>query len=276
MGAMDSPTDLPLFICKVDSVSEFEPAFFTSTLTAGELARAARFRTLELQRRALLARLVVRRILSWYQPSIAPSDWRFESEARGKPFIQNQVDKPLYFNLSHSTDTIALTLAPFPLIGVDVEHIRSERNHDLVDIAKHSFSEAEVEALTRLDPAQRSNHFYRLWTLKEAFIKATGEGLSMGLKTFGFTQLNIGSSAVTSMQVHGKARSEPQKPWLFWQSQWQQHMLALAIQPDINMRPPHISPSTVELAARGGAMHMSIEPLVLANRPQWITSSVSE
>jgi 4'-phosphopantetheinyl transferase len=88
----------------------------------------------------------------------------------------------LHFNLS-DTDGLALVAvsAEGPL-GVDVECARSSPR--ILEVAERFFSSREVAALSALEPAERPAAFYRIWTRKEAFIKALGTGLSRGLETF--------------------------------------------------------------------------------------------
>jgi 4'-phosphopantetheinyl transferase len=88
----------------------------------------------------------------------------------------------LRFNLSSSDDTALLAVAWNREIGVDVEKIRAER--DCMGIAERFFSPWEAAALRRLPDQQRVPAFYRCWTRKEAYVKATGEGMFLPLDSF--------------------------------------------------------------------------------------------
>jgi 4'-phosphopantetheinyl transferase len=85
---------------------------------------------------------------------------------------------PLYFNLSHSGDFAALAISSLGAVGVDIE---STRQRSYLKIVDRFFHKDENEQLLNCDEANREQLFYRLWTLKEAFFKATGLGISQGL-----------------------------------------------------------------------------------------------
>lgn len=93
-------------------------------------------------------------------------------ERRGRPFVPG---KPLDFNLSHSGNWIVGAFVRHGRVGVDIEHMRTDR--DLPGIAKRFFAPEEAQAVGT-DPLGR---FYRYWTAKEAALKMTGQGLSGGL-----------------------------------------------------------------------------------------------
>lgn len=86
------------------------------------------------------------------------------------------------FNISHSGGIALLAFARRREIGVDVEQIRSD--FDLEAIARRFFSAHEQQELFALRPEERANGFFRCWTRKEAYIKATGDGLSLPLTQF--------------------------------------------------------------------------------------------
>jgi 4'-phosphopantetheinyl transferase len=116
------------------------------------------------------------------------------SAATGMPFnllhyVTGPHGKPalpaggLHFNLSHTRGFVACAIARDE-IGIDVE--ASDRPADLA-IADQYFAPREALAVRSAAPARQTCVFFRLWTLKEAFIKATGEGLSRPLASFSFT-----------------------------------------------------------------------------------------
>jgi 4'-phosphopantetheinyl transferase len=111
--------------------------------------------------------------------------WEFSIGQWGKPSIAAPViETPLSFNLSHTNCFVAFIVGSNPEIGVDVEHL--ERGGSLIEIARHSFAPGEYAYLTTLPPERQRDAFFRIWTLKEAYIKAKGQGLSLGLDTFSF------------------------------------------------------------------------------------------
>ncbi len=117
---------------------------------------------------------------------LPPARWRFAREDNGKPQIDPALDRPgLQFNLSHTRGLVACAVTRDAVIGIDVETISAERSGR--EIAERFFSPAECAALHAAPLVKQCQMFFRLWTLKEAFIKATGEGLRRPLDSFSFS-----------------------------------------------------------------------------------------
>jgi len=161
------------------TVAPSKLAHFWKDLSADERQRADQFR-LDLQRhRFVVARAQLRHVLSRYLP-IAAADICFEYEPLGKPRLsENTAGGPVRFNLSKSGDVALIGVTSGRDVGIDVEQVR--RVADAENIAERYFSSAESNALLRLPQSERNEAFLRLWTCKEAFLKATGRGLSFPL-----------------------------------------------------------------------------------------------
>ncbi len=100
----------------------------------------------------------------------------FTLEVYGRPFLADEPE--IGFSLSHSGDYIALAVSAIgPEVGVDVEAF--DRSIDFVDIARSVLAIEEHARLTALPAAEREDYFLALWTLKEAHLKATGQGLQI-------------------------------------------------------------------------------------------------
>ena len=151
-------------------------------LSSDERARAARFHFQEHRQYYTAARAVLRELLASY----------LAADARELVFAYSQKEKPalggayasrqISFNISHSGDIALLAFTRKRQIGVDVELIRQD--FDTAQIAARFFSAVEQEQLAALPLEQRHEAFFRCWTRKEAYIKATGEGLSLPLRQF--------------------------------------------------------------------------------------------
>lgn len=118
--------------------------------------------------------------------SAQPSSLSFVDGPHGKPAVhRNGQPAPISFNLSHAKGMVGLAVLAQPdvPVGFDLECL--DRRIDL-DIADRYFRPEEVNWLVDLAPDERPRGFLRLWTLKEALIKATGEGLSRALDSFWF------------------------------------------------------------------------------------------
>lgn len=121
----------------------------------------------------------LRRILSQYA-DIPPEYWAFSCNDFGKPAIENSGQESLSFNLSHTHSMIACAVGYQYDLGVDIEGNQAVSN--LVDMCRITLSDAELTTVLSTLPKQREKLFYRYWTLKEAYIKALGKGLSIPMK----------------------------------------------------------------------------------------------
>lgn len=148
---------------------------FRATLSTDELTRAERFYFLEHRQRFIAGRGILRAILGSYL-GVAPGEVEFDYEPRGKPVLAEKFAKSgLAFNLSHSQGLGLLGVSDRQ-IGVDLEYMRSM--DDLEALANRFFLPREYELVRSLPPNQKQEIFFRYWTCKEAYLKATGEGIS--------------------------------------------------------------------------------------------------
>jgi 4'-phosphopantetheinyl transferase len=132
------------------------------------------------RRRYIASHAFARRVLGGYRAQ-APHGLSFRRGPYGKPGLDGGPE----FNLSHAGVLALLAVGGSRAVGVDVERVRPF--DDALALASRYFCRAEQEALRRLDPEALTLGFYLCWTRKEAFIKATGEGLSSPLDGFEVT-----------------------------------------------------------------------------------------
>lgn len=144
-------------------------------LSPDELVRGSSYIRMSSYQRFVLARGNLRKILSLYLGK-PPQDIVFEYTAKGKPFLSG---KEVYFNVSHSHDLAVYAVSKHQVVGVDIEYIPSVR--DVLGVAKRFFCPREYEWILGLPPASQQRAFLQLWTAKEAYLKATGEGIAGGL-----------------------------------------------------------------------------------------------
>ena len=143
-------------------------------LSPDEHQRADRFRRPEDRQHFIVGRAMLRQILGSYL-AIAPNALQFGYEPRGKPFLANAPD--LHFNLSHSHGLALYAIGRDRRIGVDLECL-SRTLSDVEPLAQRFFSAKEYDHLMAQPVEQRRSAFLRLWTCKEAILKAIGTGLS--------------------------------------------------------------------------------------------------
>ncbi|MBC54544.1 MAG: hypothetical protein CMQ34_11995 [Gammaproteobacteria bacterium] len=170
----------------------------------------------------LLTRAVLRRLLSAYRPDIAPQDWQLGRSAEGRPCVLGPVPAPS-FNLSHTDDTLMLAFTGLGQPGIDIEQL--DRQVDADALAQRYFSAAEHQALLSLPLALQGDRFLRLWTLKEACVKANGQGLAQALRHFEFA-----FDDKASLTFHpAPHESPPHQYWRLWSMTQDRLRIALAV-----------------------------------------------
>jgi len=176
--------DVDLWVIGLD-LSDDQETKFLDTLDFGERERAHRFRFAKDRKHFVAAHGYLRLVMSRYLETKA-EQLRFCYGAYGKPALGGEhQNSGLRFNMSHSHGIVLYALTIGRELGVDVEHIRPDFACD--EIAQRFFSRFEVESFSRLPSNQKPTAFFRCWTRKEAYIKATGRGLSQPLDGFDVT-----------------------------------------------------------------------------------------
>lgn len=151
-------------------------------LSHDERERAERFHFPVDRNRFITRRGILRRLLSRFV-HCAPDQLMFEYSDYGKPRLVEQFNPGcVAFNLSHSNGKALFVVSQQEMLGIDIEFMRDDR--DLLSIAAAAFSCHELEQLRALPENLQKEAFFSCWTRKEAFIKATGKGLSFPLKNF--------------------------------------------------------------------------------------------
>lgn len=153
----------------------------TAVLDLEERGKSARYRRPVDQFRFAAAREFLRRTLSSYL-RIPPADVVFRPGLHGKPELgPPQSESGLTFNLSHSEDLVVCAVTRTNPIGVDVERVRPIP--ELTAMTSRFFAPEERSHLDSLPEDDRLTAFFRIWTLKEAYLKAVGVGLSQDPST---------------------------------------------------------------------------------------------
>lgn len=150
-------------------------------LQQDERAKADRMATRTLFARQVAAHGCLRLLLADYL-GVAAASIGFTSGTNGKPRLNPALQNQLSFNLSHSEGIAIIGITNGAEIGVDIERVRPMP--DRLPIARDFFTPSEFEQLVDMTEADSALAFLRCWTLKEAYVKATGEGLSMPLNSF--------------------------------------------------------------------------------------------
>jgi 4'-phosphopantetheinyl transferase len=165
-----------------------EPADLRTLLSAQELARMNCLRHERDRTLFLWARGLVRTVLASYL-DCSCHDVRFTANEFGKPILApgdspGAKYPPLHFNLTHSRGAVALAVSGGREVGIDVEERR--RPVEYLPLAERFFAETEARHLRGLHPDELPAAFFAIWTLKEAYVKGIGRGLTFPLEAFCF------------------------------------------------------------------------------------------
>jgi 4'-phosphopantetheinyl transferase len=185
---------------RTDRVSPADCHRWLRILDREERERSERFR-FERDRREFIAAHALLRSMLTFHLGRPTASWQFTTGAFGKPKFAEKFRMPdIDFNLSHTRDLVAAAVVARGAVGVDVEKIDLAKAD--LDVAQHYFAAAEVEILRQTPPPERATCFFRLWTLKEAYLKAIGAGLGTPLDSFAFTLAPIRINFLAASRDH--------------------------------------------------------------------------
>lgn len=219
-------------------------------LSADERNEARRFRRVTGRQQFVIARALVRLALSYHVP-IPAGAWRFDRDRNRRPFIASPaISPPVRFSVSHTQGLVACLITLSDEAAVDVETV--EHSEDLALVAREVLSPAEQSALSALSGRDWTTRFFDHWTLKEAYAKARGLGLSLRLSDIGF-DLNRDNT----IRIHFSSQvDDNSSAWVFWRRHLSpQHTIAVAAKKDsgegfeIVLRPVKIDGAGIALEA---------------------------
>lgn len=188
MSSLWSPISLPLALSRdcvhvvrigLD-VGDGRLAELQSTLSADEAARAERYKVPQPRRHFIVCRGVLRQVLGACL-KCEPVQIEFEYGPHGKPALKSP-STALQFSVSHSGNQALIAISTERRVGVDIE--RMDPSVRILKLAKRFFSSRESAELLALPECDQLAGFYRGWTCKESYLKATGFGLSFPLSQF--------------------------------------------------------------------------------------------
>ena len=196
-----------VFYTRVDQISD--PCLlkqYRACLCPAEIQKADRYMKQSDRHLSLVSRALMRYLIAKATRQ-DPKSLSFSTNEYGKPFL---VDLPdIHFNLSHSHGVAVCSLCRDTAVGVDVEDVG---RHTDLSIAKRFFSSFEAELVSNAPEAERIKLFFDIWTLKEAYIKAIGKGLSIPLNSFSFNA----NEADIQITFSDTGRVDPMWQFLQW------------------------------------------------------------
>lgn len=225
---LPAPSEVHLWFSRPENASKkLLEAIGRDLLTDEEIAKSRHFYFPRDQKRFLLTRILQRTLLSRYH-AVAPRNWIFAENAFGRPCIaipKEKSERFVQFNISHTNELVVLAVGQALEIGIDVERIRAVIMP--AQIANHYFSTEESAGLRHAPEHLRDRRFLELWTLKEAYTKAKGRGLSIALDSFAFC---LGAGTVRLAPASGQAYEA--ESWQFVQFEaFGDHVGALCLGP---------------------------------------------
>jgi 4'-phosphopantetheinyl transferase len=170
------------FFCSDITLNDVQRAGYLSKLSADEKQHYQGFHFPEDKQNYLIAHVLLRIALSKYV-DVAAENWVFTCDSQGKPEVDQTQQLPaIDFNITHTDGMCACVITLDAASGIDAESINRVCNHK--GLAQRMFSEQECALLALSE--QPAKQFYKYWTLREAYFKALGSGLSGSSKDLSF------------------------------------------------------------------------------------------
>lgn len=187
-------------------LSSTQISHLQTILSMEESQRAARFKFSYLRQRFIAAKGILRILLGKYLNQ-SPKNIIFSYGSHGKPELDYELfsTSSIHFNQSDSKTFALYAFTKSNPIGVDIECIRTDI--EALSLAERFFSANETITLKNQPPEQQIAAFFRIWTRKEAFIKAIGEGLSFPLDEF---EVNLDEESAKLLTIRANARAAAQ------------------------------------------------------------------
>ena len=216
------------FNCRSWNPGEDEWKMAISLVSCSERDRISKFLFLEDKKRALIGRLAIRAAIvkglrvPWERIELSRTD-------KGKPCFtekftsSNPHSAGFNFNISHQGDFVVLATEEGCQVGVDVMKIEAPHSGKTLDEFFHSmrnlFTQKEWGVINSpLDPNYKLQNFYRFWTLKESYLKATGQGISLDLRFLEFSTVENVSREIGTVNTLVSLLQIPQIDWTFEES----------------------------------------------------------
>lgn len=228
---------IDVWLTSLSSVCSNLQRAYLQLLSAPELAKWHRFVAPDAQLQYLVSRALIRTTLSGYA-DVPEHAWQFETNPYGRPYV-SQPDslRDIHFNLSNTTGLVVCAVTKGFDIGIDVENFT--RDLDTDGLAPTVFAPVELaDVLLQGTPGDRRDRFFSYWTLKEAYMKARGMGLSLPLDAFWF---DLGGPSPL-LHVTDRCPDAPER-WRFRQyAPTAEHKMAVAVaaprdtEPSIQLR----------------------------------------
>lgn len=171
---------------KIDLKSEDRNIFMHAQfLTSEEHARAGKYVNGKKSREFIITRSVLRNVIG-HVLNENPKYLDISYTRLGMPVLSRQSgSSAIFFNVSHSYDLALIAVTVEDPVGIDIEKMREDVDHEA--LSKRFFSETEYSDIMQYEGQERLRAFFATWTRKESIVKALGTGIASGLKSFDVT-----------------------------------------------------------------------------------------
>lgn len=211
---------MEIHLCKPSEQDEDDLKGAWAVLDADERGHAARFAFEQDRLGYVVSHGLMRKVLARIT-GLTASELRFEKTRHGRPeLLQKATEREVRFNLSHARGLVGCAVTYGRELGFDLEEIRRPAP---LDIASRYFGPSEVRGLNALEPDLRHERFFAIWTLKEAYMKGRGLGLSLPLRSFAIEPHEHGGADLVL-----RPDDDP-GPWTFRHWRMEDHWMALAV-----------------------------------------------
>ena len=204
-GLVDNHADIVL--ARPDQASASARVRASEVLDESERFRASRFVFERDRELFIFSHGLLRLVLARYLDADA-RELRFNSSPGGRPELAIVGSLPIRFNLSHTDGLVACAVTRLADCGVDVESLGRVHYRDLIAVV---LAPSEYAELMALDEGYRRDRFLEIWTLKEAYLKGRGLGLSHPLHTIAFSGFDGERRLTVDSDVDDIGRA-----WRFW------------------------------------------------------------
>lgn len=200
--------EVHVWCARVSAWQHVEP-WLGAVLDPQELARSRRFRFLRDRQQFVVAHGLLRHLLGRYLTR-EPATVQYDHGPVGKPCLAAPMtNASLRFNLAHSGDVVLIAIADGADVGVDVEQWSTDIEGE--SLAEYFFSPSERTQLAAAPRARQVEDFFTCWCRKEAYIKATGLGVSQGLDYFDV----VVSARRTPQLISDRRTGDDARRWQF-------------------------------------------------------------
>ncbi|KAI4964545.1 hypothetical protein ZWY2020_005513 [Hordeum vulgare] len=243
---LQSPREVHVwYLCPDELKNQSQLNMYEELLSPSEREYADSMKATMLRKDAVLSRALLRTTLSRYTGyKIDPRSFEFKKNKFGKPEVlwpqdDNFMEQPLHFNISHTTSLIACGIAINARIGIDIEEKKLNTTKNILSLARPEISDSDAQL----------KEFLKLWTLKEAYVKALGMGFS-GAPFSTFSIMLDTSMGIRISKASNASRSDCHlsENWLFTLAELNSsHYISVCIEDSSRSQGPEDSPAPVGL-----------------------------